>query len=381
MTAPTTVRRAAAAAIAGAFSLGGLVAVTTAPAQAFDPSCEPAEPVLTSLNVSPTKVNVKTGERTVIVSGTTSGPKLDYVFVNGDPVGKGQDRFGYQSKPKAGTFKVKVSVPKGAGNGRHDLSVDLSSGDSYQGYGTSDLADMGMPSFFNVISKPDLKAPTLKKITFSTKKVNTTKKVAKVKVTATFAEKGGSGMGYGTVMIGTAKKTIAAASLTPKKGKLVGTATIPKWVGKGKATVVNASVGDKAGNFTSYPEDKSLTGKLKPRLAVTSKTDRTAPTVGAVTVTPTTGRVGDNRWQVSYSVKATDKQSGVGYVLASLRQQDSEYSYPVALGGLKNKKGTWVGKGTVDCWLAPGTYDVVIEPTDNQQNTTSVTRGTVTLTN
>lgn len=380
MSTPTRLRRGAAAAVTGAFALGGLVAVTTAPAQAFDPSCEPAPPALTSLNVSPTQVNVKTGERTVVVSGTTSGPRLDYVFITGEPVGKGHDRFAYANKPSAGSFSIKMVVPKGAANGKHMLSVSLASEDGYESYEDEELAGMGMPSFFNVISKPDHKAPVLKKIRFSTKKVNTTKKAARFKVTATVSEKGGSGLEGATVSIGKGKKFVGHVYLSPKKGKLVGKAVVPKWVGNAKATVVSASVADKAGNRTDYPETKKLTGKLKPKLKVTSKKDAKAPTVGNVSVSPTSGKVGDRRWQVSYAVKASDKQSGVAAVTVALEQQDSEYSYPMAMAYLDNKKGTWVGKSTIECWYSPGTYDVVVTTTDRVGNESTVRRGTVTLT-
>lgn len=380
----TLLRRLGTGAVAGAFALSGLVALTSAPAHAFDPACQPADPVLTSLKVSPTKVNVKTGQRTVVVSGTTSGPALDYVTIYGDPVGKGTDRSAWVENPKSNSFSAKVVVPKGAANGKHLLTVSLSTGDSYESYSPEQLQTLGMPNSFNVISKPDLKAPVLKKVKLSSKKVNTTKKVAKVKVTVTAKDAGGSGLEGAWIGIGRGSNDFAFAVLKRKKKQLVGTVTVPKWVGSGKATVLYASVSDVAGNATSYglgTGAKKLKPAMKPKLKITSKKDSAKPAVASVSATPGSMKVGDRRWQVSYSVKVSDKQSGVASVQTALRPQGDANGWESAWASLTpGKNGTWTGKGVVECYDQAGTYDILVVARDRAGNELSTTRGTVTLT-
>lgn len=377
----TLLRRVGVGATTGALALSGLVAATVAPAQAFDPACTPAQPVLTSLKVSPTQVNVKTGTRTVVVSGTTSGPALSWVNVNGDPVGKGPDRSGSSYKPGRNSFSVRVVVPKGAANGKHMLGLYLGTADTGNSYDAEALQKLRMPNSFNVISRPDLKAPVLKKITLSTKKVNTTKKVAKVKVTATAKDAGGSGLQYAWVALGTPKKHVGWVSLSKKKGKLVGTMRVPKWLGGLKARTTSAQVTDVAGNVTTYGSGgKKLTRKLKPTLKVTSKKDSAKPKLVKASATPGSFTVGERRWQISYSVKASDTQSGVAGVTASLKLRGSDYDWGQSYAYLTLKKGTWTGKGTIQCYMEAGTYDVEYELRDAAGNYLTTKRGTVTIT-
>lgn len=374
-------RRGAVASAVGALALSGLVALGAAPAQAFDASCVPADPALKTLKVSPTKVNVKTGARTVTVSGTTSGPALQRVSVTADPVGKGHNRYGDTTKTKGNKFTVKITVPKGASKGRHNLEIALDATDSYAWLTTDDLAGRNLPHSFNAVSKPDLKAPKLKSIKLSKKSVNTTKKTAKFTVTAKASDKGGSGLDSVYVEIGN-KSASAYAVLTRKKGKLTGTAVFPKWAGKKKATVLWATVRDKAGNSTSYGQgegSKKLKGKLKPSLKVKSKTDTKAPVVKSASGTPSTGKVGDRRWQMKFAVKASDSQSGVSSVTVALVQRDSQWSYPANWTWLENKKGTWRGTTTISCHTSPGTYDIQVTVVDRSGRETVTNKGTVTF--
>ncbi|GGD10173.1 hypothetical protein [Nocardioides daphniae] len=379
---PMRTRRLAAGSIAAAFALSGLAAVSTAPAHAaaFDPSCSPPDPAIKTLKISPTQVNVKTGKRTVVVSGTTTGPALDSVYVTADPVGKGVDQFAV-GNPKGNSFSVKVVVPKGAGNGKHQIELSLSSEDGYAWYSPADLAAKSLPNSFNVISKPDLVKPTIKKIKLNTKKVNTTRKAAKVQVTATLADKGGSGLDYAYVQLSNGPGN-AAAVLKKKRGKWVGTALFPKWAGNKKATVTTASVRDVAGNSTSYgkfPGAKKLTKALKPSFKVVSKSDRKAPSIGSVTVTPNAVKVGERRWQVTYSIKASDTQSGVVSVYPRLVLRGGDYPATTGYSFLTLKKGVWTGKATIWCFDQAGTYDVEIESQDRVGNKSVTRKGTVTL--
>lgn len=376
-------RRSAAAAAVGALAFSGLVALSAAPAQAFDSSCTPADPVLKTLKVSPTKVNVKSGERTVIVSGTTSGPALGRVSVTADPVGKGHSRYGDTTKTKGNKFKVKISVPKGASKGQHNLEVSMTSkDDEYAWVTTEQLMERRLPHSFNAVSRPDHKAPKLTSIKLSKKSVKTTKKAAKVTVTAKASDKGGSGLGAIYAQIGN-KHFSTYVSLTKKKGKLTGTAIVPKWAGKKKATVLEADVIDKAGNHTRYGKGegaKKLTRKLKPTLKVKSKTDTKNPVVKSASGTPSTGKVGDKRWQMKFAVKAADSQSGVAWVNVKLAPRNTDgYSYASNWTYLENKKGTWRGTTTISCYTNPGTYDIEVTVVDRSGRETVTNKGAVTF--
>lgn len=383
-TTPTRVFRGAAGATAAAFALSGLVAVGASPAQAaFDPSCTPAAPALKTLTIKPGKVNVKKKQRVITISGTTTGPALSSVTVIGEPVGKGPTRYGSLGKPKKNSFSVKVKVPKGAAKGKHDLTVSLSSKtDTYNYYDAARLTSAGFASSFNVVSKPDLKAPTIKKIAIRTKKVNTTKKAAKVNVTAKLGDKGGSGLDYAWVEISNGQRT-TGAYLRKKKGTWSGTATFPKWAGNKKASVVAAAVSDKVGNTTTYGGNGGVKLKkaLKAGFKVKSKTDKKNPVVSSAKVAPASinTRAG-KRTQVTYTVKAKDGQSGIATVNAKLVQVGG--SYPAQTGwtyGLSKKKGTYTAKGVVDCNMPAGTYAVEVDVTDNVGRTTTRQLGSVTI--
>lgn len=379
---PMRTRRVAAGAIAAAFALSGLAVVSTAPAHAaaFDPSCSPPDPAVKTLKISPTQVNVKTGKRTVVITGTTTGPALESVYVSADPVGKGVEQFAV-GQAKGNSFAVRVVVPKGAGNGKHQIDLSLSSADGYAWYSPAQLAEKALPNSFNVISKPDLVKPTIKKIKFSTTKVTTTRKAAKVQVSATLADKGGSGLDYAYVQVSNGPGD-AVAVLKKKKGKWVGTAVFPTWAGTKKATVTGATVSDVAGNSTTYGTfrgAKKLTRALKPSFKVVSKSDKKAPTIGSVSVTPNAAKVGERRWQVTYSIKASDTQSGVVSVHPRLVLRGGDYPATTAYGFLTLKKGVWTGTATIWCFDQAGTYDVEIESQDRSGNRSVTRKGTVTL--
>lgn len=383
LTTLNRMRRGAVGTIAAVFAFSGLVALSAAPAQAeaFDPSCSPPDPAIATLKISPTQVNVKTGKRTVVISGTTTGGTTNYVYVGANPVGKGSNRYG-SARPKGNSFSVKIVVPRGAGKGRHNIHLRLSSEAGGASYEPADLAAKGLPSSFNVISKPDLVKPTIKTIKLSTKKVNTTRKAAKVRVSATMADKGGSGLDYADVMI-TNGRGFAIAHLKKKQGKWVGTAIFPMWAGNKKASVAIASVFDVAGNEATYgaPSARKLTKALKPGFKVVSNVDRKAPSVGTVSVTPSTTKVGERRVQVKYAIKASDAQSGVASVDVVLVQRGGgDYPFSAATSNLRLKKGVWTGVGIVYCFATAGTYDVVVASEDHRGNRRLVRKGSVTFT-
>lgn len=192
-------------AAAGALVLGGLVAVSgAAPAHAFDPSCDPAGPALSTLRAQPATVNVKQRTRTLTLRGTTTGDPLRYVSVQGVPVSDGNVRSGYQSRTGSSAFTVKVTVPKGSTNGVHRLELTLGGENSTTFYSYGQLAAMpGVVSQFTVVSNPDRKNPTLQRITLSANKVDTTRRVVTVSVTARAGDKGGAGLVGASLMMRT----------------------------------------------------------------------------------------------------------------------------------------------------------------------------------
>ncbi|WP_110240402.1 hypothetical protein [Nocardioides gilvus] len=377
-------RRSAAAAAVGALALSGLVGLNAAPAQGFDPSCDPPRPVLKTLKVSPTRVNVKSGERTVVVSGTTSGPALGLVSVTANPVREGHDRYGETAKTKGNKFKVTISVPKGASNGRHNLGVTLTSKDDRSDYfGRKQLIERGLPHRFYAVSEPDLKAPKLTRIRLSEKSVNTTRKTAKVTVTAKGFDRGGSGLEGARVLIGSKHLSTYVDLTRKKKGVLTGTAIIPTWAGRKTATVRHASVRDKAGNYTSYGKyvnTKELTRPLKPRLKVRSKTDTADPVVKSAWSTPSTVKVGERQREVEFAVKVADSQSGVDSVSVELPLNMDHAPYSDYETYLTKKKGTWRGTTTIPCGTLQGTFDIEVTAHDRSGRWTVTRKGTVTFT-
>jgi hypothetical protein len=169
-----------------------------------------------------------------------------------------------------------------------------------------------------------------------------------------------------------------------KRGVTRGTLTVPRWVGSTRATTTDVWVWDYAGNSTHYSatpgsDSTPLTRAMRSTLTIRSGTNAKDPTVGATTLSRSTLAVGDRRWQVDYTVRASDKQSGVSYVRVLLQSQDSA-AMQTGYAYLSLKRGVWRGTGVIDCYATPGTYDVVVAAYDRAGNSLTTTKGTATFT-
>lgn len=389
MTIALRVRRKTAAATTAALALGGLVAVgaatpaATATATGFDSDCGTTQVELKTLKVSTRKVNVKKRQRVVVVSGTTSGQALREVSVSVDSVRRDTYHVGTQLKPGAHSFKVKVKIPKGAMKGKHALSVDLDGRHrAYESYSARQLKARDLPHSEQVVSVPDLRLPTLKSVTIPTKRVNTTKKAAKVKIVARATDHGGTGIAEVLVNVdnGVGRSSVV---LRRQKKKFVGTLTFPRWAGNKRATVGSVFVADRAGNLRTYYRKGEGAGILRKAhragFAVTSGRDRQAPVIGEVQASPAAVEVGDSLKRVEYAADVTDTQSGIRHAFARLVPVGGDEDDSVAYAELTRRGGVWTGVGIVECDAAPGSYEVKVNAYDRRLHEASGLFGTVVL--
>lgn len=381
----------------GALAASGLVGIglATAPGAFAATPCGSPPPTLTKLTLTPGSVNVKTNSKTIKITGTTSGTPITSASLSAQAVGstKRGSYAGLKVASGGHSFSGTMVIPKWTSKGTWHvdyvgLNTDVSS--RYYSYGSfdpaTDLSKMpNVKSSFTVASNPEAKKPTVSKISLAKTSVSTKSKAAKVGLTVSAKDTGGSGVAGVYVSLTSGSHSLYGYA-TPKKGKITGKISVPKWLGNKTFKVSYVSVSDKAGNSTTYNQTggagyKKLPAKFKKSLKVTSKSDTKKPTIGATSVTPGTAAVGAVApVKLNASVKASDSQSGISYVSIMLKNQDPN-AFGTEYGNLSQKAGgVWKGTISLGCYSQPGTYDVVVTAYDKAGNQITATKGSVILT-
>lgn len=396
-------------------SSAAVVALTAPPAAAA--RCVGAAPSLETLTLTPASVDVTEKSKKIKVAGTTAGAALDGAWVwadSTDGAGNHSSMYLGRIELKKRSFSGSLPVPKGVLDGSYRLAVSLS-GKNGKGayYSSEDLAEIeDVQASFPVVSTPDTITPTVSVLTVGKKSVNTKKKAAKVKVTATIKDQGGSGVERALVEFRAANADrYYYAGLTKKSGnEYSGTLSVRKWAGNTKLTVGWIEAVDGAGNVRTYTSElrresgprptpaprphsgrsrgvdgaraaelpgadgvlrydsSKLPKKLKKTIKVKSKTDNQPPRVESAQAKQKT-------FKINYKVKLTDDRSGVGVAGAFL----SGHSREMAGIQLVKKGKFWVGTGRIPCDAPAGRYLVRFELWDKAGNWTETSKGTVRI--
>jgi hypothetical protein len=376
--------RTAVAATSAAALVTGLAVAGAAPAQsigraAIDPACvyvaPPAStPVLTDLAISPAAVDVRTGARSVVITAhaqdTVPVVSVDVYLTSG---GKGRagtalvaelERVGGTALD--GTWSATLVVPRWVADGSYRVRVALTDSGAHRSQYTPTAPGWGAwPTSLTVRSVADVTPPRLRGFSASTSAVNTSAKAKKVRfrVVMTDAQSGVRDVSVSVVrdwnrarFFSTALKRSAAGS-----NVWVGSVTVPRWQGAGThAWKLRVDASDRIGHRRTWTRTDLAAQGWRSSVRVTSRTDTTKPAIAAVSLSPTSvdARSGDTR--LSFSVRVTDPQSGVGGMRFNFLR------LPVAItsvtGGIHDR--TYTGFVLVPQCGASGTYPVTIEAVD-----------------
>jgi len=372
--------------VIGALCTG--VAPTSAAAAWLTPACYPIDtvaPVVHTLTMSPTSVDVRTVGRLVTVTATATDASAPGKPVSGvrsiqitlfdyastSPVASSQITRNLSLKSGTrtdGTWGVQVAirpwVPGGAAGQLWTLTSVVAYDVAGNGAGWSrprdsalsgshDIAKTSWTPGITVFSTPDVTAPSMTRWTFSPTSVNTTAHAARVTVRAHLRD-AQSGVGHVLAAFRNPRNTrygTAAAlhlvSGTAQNGTWQGTATVRRWVGNGTWHAATYAFDRKRNRLkVSY----QLLGSKgwRRNLTVTSGTEATRPQVTTLTF-PTTLDLRTTSRRMTASLVATDTGSGVRQVgVDFLPIDDVEIYIPMHRVSGTRFHGTWAGSVALD---------------------------------
>ena len=350
---------------AGIGVLGTPVALAALAAPLNDcASVDNGDPVLDSLTMSPTSVDVTGADAIVTISaeahdtgtidplttvedpGSVSG--VDHIDVTIDPpTGTRLDSSSVRLVESAGEFTGSLTVPRWSVPG--DWSIQhLTVYDRAGNYTELSDADMPFAHVIHATSIADTTGPVLRHVSFSPSRVDTTARSRKVtfRVRATDTESG-------------VRDDVALLVRRPGWGNqqvllrhvsgnvYLGNLRVPRWVGDSTWRLRNVTLHDKQANMT-HVRRKRLTALGFPRrLRVLSGDEEGRPRITGFSRTPALVDVRTSNGKVTLTVKARDSLSGVADVTVALRRPDVGTSVISRLRRVSGtaKDGTW--RGTV----------------------------------
>jgi hypothetical protein len=364
-------------------------------------SSSPGAPVLTSLTIKPTSVNVKAGDKKLAVSAhaTDSSKKITSISVYlQSPKIHNVTRSAYVSlklgkgqSAKDGSWSGAIVIHKWTNNGTWQVAQvflnDAGGGFSYYTpTGGSHPWNNAWPKTVSVVSTPDTTPPVIKSVKIAPASVDTsgaTKKVtATIKVTD--SQSGvGSVYAQGSVLIKGRSYAAYGASVKKKSGTIkngtwVVVMTVPRWVQKGshvwKLTVSAYDKADVFGNNVSLNSVQLKAKHFPSSFTVKSKTDLTKPALKGLTYAPHAVDARKANKKVAFTLKATDTLSGISYAIITIKSPAGLTSQ----GFLSRHsgtafKGTFTGKVTVPRCSESGTWTVSAQIVDVAGNVRSYT--------
>ncbi|RKS75220.1 hypothetical protein CLV35_1679 [Motilibacter peucedani] len=339
-------------------------------------------PEITSLALSPGRVDVRTAPRKVAVSvgATDDDAGVSSVqVVLASPKGPG----GKQSYAAAtltrsagtatnGTFSGTATVSRwvvpGAWTVQSLFATDAHGAVEFMQ--TADVVAKGWPSRLSVVSTPDVAPPALSSLVLSPAKADSRAKAAKVHVTAKAADNL-SGVSFVGVSITRAggKSTLPAllrrTGGTARAGTWTGDVVVPRWVGSARWSV-EATVMDAAVNLRGYTTKAIAAKRWTSAVPVVSGTDALAPTLSAVTLAPTRVDVTGGGASIRATASARDALSGVVSGRVTWTSPSGQQSVTVELSRTSGtpQSGTWAGKAEVNACAESGTWTPSAEVTD-----------------
>ncbi len=397
-TAPTTPRRALAMTAAVVMATATTAAIPPLTAEAAVVNCAPGKPVVTSVAINKSRVDVTkaAGTITFTVKATDSTQPLTFMSVDTTSPAKSKvtrSRTVYMSlasgTAKKGTWRGVLTVPRYDIGGTWKIT-QVTLGDGGRGYASYHAYDSdGFPTYakwgrswtksFKVTSPTaDVTAPTLSKLSFSKTSINTTSKAVKVTIKATLHDNlsgvvsayayatppgAGSSEYFGLVVKGTGATRTAS-----------GSATVPRWLGPKGTWSLQFGVSDRVDNRRTYSTAALKAKHLPSKLTITSGTDATKPKLSSFSASPTKIDIRTSAKKVSFSAVLTDTKSGVNYAYVDITGADGFTSTSAYLGRVSATSSTFKGSITVQpCALPSGTATLSVIIYDRAGNGTEVT--------
>jgi hypothetical protein len=353
----------------------------------------PGAPVLTSLTIKPTSVNVKAGDKKLVVSAhaTDSTKKVTSVSLYlQSPKIHGVVRTAYATlklgkgqNAQNGSWSGAITIHKWTNNGTWQvLQVflnDAGGGFSYYtptGLGTHPWNN-AWPKTVTVVSTPDTMPPVIKSVKLAPAKVDTSSSAKKITVTikATDSQSGvGAVYAQGNVIIkghsysaygSTSKKK----SGTIKNGTWVVVMTVHRWAQAGshvwKLTVSAYDKADAFGNNVSLNSVQLKAKHFASSFTVKSKTDLSKPVLKGLTYTPHSVDARTKNKTVAVTLKATDTLSGILYAVVTIKSPSGLTSSGfLSRHSGSTLKGTFTGKVIVPRCSEPGVWTVSAQIVD-----------------
>jgi hypothetical protein len=225
---------------------------------------------------------------------------------------------------RGATWSARVIVPRGAPEGDYTFRglrvLDRAGNEPSEEYRDQALAQ---PPFAGTVlrvtsASPDAEPPTVTRVSVGPHRVDTRRKVRKVRVVARVTDEVSGTAAVAASLRGHGE--LVSMHLHERDGAWVGRATIPRWLGRkaDRWRLRSVSVVDRAGNREFYSR-RDVEGMGDTTFKVRSgPRDRHAPRIRNARFGPHDVDVRVQRDRVHFVVHASDDRSGVGSVQAGV---------------------------------------------------------------
>jgi hypothetical protein len=356
-------RRGRNATTAGLVLAVGLTGVLTGPAPAgaaraartdLSPCVDPDNglPEVRDVALSRTSVDVTDATRQVTVSmqvADTGGPgsASGVEYVGGTLVSPGRDLgLGVPMRHDSGTtWTGTVTVPRGAPPGSYRFDYlrvfDEAGNEPSEEHVAAMLAQPAFDVALDVTSSdPDDEPPTVTDISISPNRLNTRRKPRRVRVAIDVRDDVSGVADVRTSLRGHGHNV--PIELAERDGRWVGTARIPRWLGRDarRWRLQAVSAVDRVGNRASHYrlEDLKRLGEATFRVRSGPK-DRSRPRLRSARVRPRKVDVRVDPRRVRFVVRLRDGRSGVGHVEAGVPARWTTLRRTAGTA----RRGTWKG--------------------------------------
>lgn len=260
-----------------------------------------------------------------------------------------------------GTWAGTLTLPYQSENGTWALSVSAVDTEFQDSELTSSqLAAAGAPSSLSVTTVVDQTAPSLTSTTVKPSTVNRRYSASPIVSLAITDDVSGFAYGQVTVRLPSGATRpyyfddFQRVSGTPKSG----TYAVPVYVSSsdpvGTWTVSSVQLSDAAGR------SRTVSNPAGGTFTVQDVVDTAAPSIGAISLSPTSVDTSAGSKPVTVSVAATDDSSGVSSVSVTLKSASGQraYGYSSTPTTGSSLSGTWKVPVTISQWAQRGTWTV-----------------------
>lgn len=284
-------------------------------------------PSLTAFNFSPTAIDTGSGAATVTVNFTAadnqSGVKTFIVsFVSPSGHQYASQRMDLPLPQATWTGAASVSFRQFGEVGRWEINyvqVDDAAGNIWEKDSTQ-LNQLGFPVFVDVTGIPDTTPPVLTALSFSPAAINTGAGPATVTVNFSATDDISGTISFSAAFISPSGQQMVQNYIEgiPRLAWTSSiTLTFPQYSENGTWTMYQIGLDDNVGNLTLLRAPQ-LTG-LPNQITVTGQQDLAAPTLTALTLTPTTINTALAPATVDANISVSDNQSGISIIWLNFR--------------------------------------------------------------